>query len=188
MVLIGYSGVEEPRPSYFWNAWSACTPERWKMDADNESIKIDKMTRGQLVEYVMDLTDCSFTKDPDPWGNMEKQFMDLVDKNFEDGRRADVVFRATMNSIFEKLQSRLNDVNFIDTDCIYNTDDIKNIEAVMTGNISTSDYTALDLVHQRMVRKAKKTEAIKQRIENRRLSRNLSGYVYFFLSIRIFDN
>ena len=45
MVLIGYSGVEEPRPSYFWNAWSACTPERWKMDADNEFIKIDKMKR-----------------------------------------------------------------------------------------------------------------------------------------------
>ena len=50
----------------------------------------------------------------------------------------------------------------------------------MTGNISTSDYTALDLVHQRMVIKAKQTETIKQRIENRRLSRNLSGFVHRF--------
>ena len=56
---------------------------------------------------------------------------------------------------------------------MYNTDDIKNIEAVMAENISTSDYTALDLVHQHMVRIAKKTEAIKQRIE-------MGGSLIFF--------
>ena len=114
---------------------------------------------------------------------MMYQFVDLVDKNFQDGRRADVVFRTTMNSIFEKLQSRLNDVNFIDTERINKTDDIKNIEAVLAENISAFDYTALDLVHQRMVRIAKQTETFKQTVENRRLSRNLSGFIHNFQDI-----
>ena len=175
-----YSGVKEPRLSNFWNAWSASTAERWEVDAGNEAKKIDKMTRDQLVEYVMDVTKYSLTEGSVPLANMMYQFVDLVDKNFQDGRRADVVFRTTMNSIFEKLQSRLNDVNFIDTERINKTDDIKNIEAVLAENISAFDYTALDLVHQRMVRKAKQAETIKQRIENRRLSRNLSGFVHRF--------
>ena len=184
MVLIGYSGVEEPRPSYFWNAWSACTPERWKMDADLEAQKIDKMTREQLIEYVMDLTMSSTVNDGLKYAlNMRKQFADLADKNFQDGRRADTVFRVTMKSIFEKIQSRLNDVNLIDLECIYNTEDIKSIEAVMAGNISTSDYTALFLVHQRMVRRAKQLETTKQRIENRKHSRNLSGFIHRFQNL-----
>ena len=186
MVLIGYSGVEEPRPSYFWNARSACTAERWKMDADLEAQKIDKMTRDQLIEYVMDLT-----RSQDPVGflhgsaswNMRRQFEDLLSKNFQDGRRADTVFRVTMKSIFEKIQSRLNDVNLINLDCIYNTEDIKSIEVVMAGNISTSDYTALFLVHQRMVRRAKQLETTKQRIENRKHSRNLSGFIHRFQNL-----
>ena len=185
MVLIGYSGVEEPRPSYFWNAWSACTAERWKMDADLEIQKISKMTREQLIEYVMDLT-----KSQDPVGfvhgsaswNMRKQYEDLVNKNFRDGRRADIVFRATMESIFDKLQSRLNDVNLIDVECIYNTEDIISLETVMAGNMSTSDYTALFLVHQCMVKKGKHLvydrETTKQRIENRKHSRHLSGFIH----------
>ena len=187
MVLIGYSGVEEPRPSYFWNAWSACTAERWKMDADLEAQKIDKMTRGQLIEYVMDLTRFQdpvwFLHGSAPMNNMRKQFTDLIGKNFQDGRRADTVFRVTMKSIFEKIQSRLNDVNLIDLECIYNTDDIKSIEAVMTGNISTSDYTALFLVRQRMVRRAKQLETTKQRIENRKHSRNLSSFIHRFQNL-----
>ena len=173
MVLIGYSGVEEPRPSYFWNARSACTAERWKMDADLEAQKIDKMTRGQLIEYIVDLTVSSSLKEGSaPSNNMRKQFTDLIGKNFQDGRRADIVFKVTMKSIFEKIQSRLNDVNLIDLECIYNTNDIKSIQAVMNGNISTSDYTALCLVYQRMVRRAKELETTKQRIENRKHSRN----------------
>ena len=187
MVLIGYSGVEEPRPSYFWNAWSACTAERWKMDADLEAQKIDKMTRGQLIEYVMDLTRFQdpvwFLHGSAPMNNMRKQFTDLIGKNFQDGRRADTVFRVTMKSIFEKIQSRLNDVNLIDLECIYNTEDIKSIEAVMAGNISTSDYTALFLVHQRMVRRAKQLETTKQRIENRKHSRNLSSFIHRFQNL-----
>ena len=186
MVLIGYSGVEEPRPSYFWNAWSACTAERWKMDADLEAQKIDKMTRNQLIEYVMDLTRFQdpvwFLHGSAPLNNMRKQFTDLIGKNFQDGRRADTVFRVTMKSIFEKIQSRLNDVNLIDLECIYNTEDIKSIEAVMAGNISTSDYTALFLVHHCMVKKGKHIlydrETTKQRIENRKHSRNLSGFIH----------
>jgi len=180
MVLIGYSGVEEPRPSYFWNAWSACTAEQWKKDADLEAQKIDKMTRGQLIEYVMDLTrNWILTR------NMRNQFQDLLDKAFQDGRRADEVFRVTMKSIFEKLQFRLNDDNLIDVEFIYITEDIKSIEAVMTGNISAPDYTALFLVHQRLVRRAKQLEpaAIKQRIENRKHSRNLSGFIHRFQNI-----
>ena len=179
MVLIGYSGVEEPRPSYFWNAWSACTPERWKMDADLEAQKIDKMTREQLIEYVMDLTMSSTVNDGLKYLlNMEKQFADLADKNFQDGRRADIVFRATLKSIFELLQSRLNDVNLIDFECVYKSEDVKNIDTVMAGNISTSDYTALLLVHQYMIREAKQLETTKQRIENRKLSRHLSGFIH----------
>ena len=187
MVLIGYSGVEEPRPSYFWNAWSACTAERWKMDADLEAQKIDKMTRGQLIEYVMDLTRFQdpvwFLHGSAPMNNMRKQFTDLIGKNFQDGRRADTVFRVTMKSIFEKIQSRLNDVNLIDLECIYNTEDIKSIEAVMAGNILTSDYTALFLVRQRMVRRAKQLETTKQRIENRKHSRNLSSFIHRFQNL-----
>ena len=186
MVLIGYSGVEEPRPSYFWNAQSACTAERWKMDADLEAQKIDKMTRDQLIEYVMDLT-----RSQDPVGflhgsaswNMRRQFEDLVNKNFQDGRRADIVFRETIKSIFEKLQSRLNDVNLVDVECIYTTEDIKSIEAVMTGDLSLSDYTVICLVRQRMVRKAKQLETTKQRIENRKHSRNLSGFIHRFQNL-----
>ena len=178
MVLIGYSGVEEPRPSYFWNAQSACTAERWKMDADLEAQKIDKMTRSQLIEYVMDLTGL---QDSCRW-NMRKQFADLVNKNFQDGRRADIVFRETIKSIFEKLQSRLNDVNLVDVECVYTTEDIRSIEEVMTGDISTSDYTALFLVHHCMVKKGKHIlydrETTKQRIENRKHSRNLSGFIH----------
>ena len=183
MVLIGYSGVEEPRPSYFWNSWSACTAEQWKKDADLEATKIDKMTRGQLIEYVMDLTRSSTTIQY--YMNMRNQFQDLLNKTFQDGRKADDVFRVTMKSIFEKLQSRLTDVNLVDHEFIYITEDIKSIEAVMTGNISTSDYTALFLVHQRMVRRAKQLEptAIKQRIENRKHSRNLSGFIHRFQNI-----
>ena len=186
MVLIGYSGVEEPRPSYFWNARSACTAERWKMDADLEAQKIDKMTRDQLIEYVMDLTrlqdPVGFLHGSASW-NMRKQLEDLVDKNFQDGRRAEIVFREMINSIFEKLQSRLNDVNLIDLECIYNTKDFKSIQAVMNGNISTSDYTALCLVYQRMVRRTKQLESIKQRIENRKHSRNLSGFIHRFQNL-----
>ena len=183
MVLIGYSGVEEPRPSYFWNAWSACTPERWKMDADLEIQKIGKMTREQLIEYVMDLTRSSTVEGGLKYAlNMRKQYEDLVNKNFRDGRRADIVFRATMESIFDKLQSRLNDVNLIDVECIYNTEDIISLETVMAGNMSTSDYTALFLVHQCMVKKGKHLvydrETTKQRIENRKHSRHLSGFIH----------
>ena len=186
MVLIGYSGVEEPRPSYFWNARSACTAERWKMDADLEAQKIDKMTRDQLIEYVMDLTrlqdPVGFLHGSPSW-NMRKQLEDLVDKNFQDGRRAEIVFREMINSIFEKLQSRLNDVNLIDLECIYNTKDFKSIQAVMNGNISTSDYTALCLVYQRMVRRTKQLESNKQRIENQKHSRNLSGFIHRFQNL-----
>ena len=186
MVLIGYSGVEEPRPSYFWNARSACTAERWKMDADLEAQKIDKMTRDQLIEYVMDLTrlqdPVGFLHGSPSW-NMRKQLEDLVDKNFQDGRRAEIVFREMINSIFEKLQSRLNDANLIDLECIYNTKDFKSIQAVMNGNISTSDYTALCLVYQRMVRRTKQLESNKQRIENQKHSRNLSGFIHRFQNL-----
>ena len=183
MVLIGYSGVEEPRPSYFWNAWSACTPERWKMDADLEIQKIGKMTREQLIEYVMDLTRSSTVEGGLKYAlNMRKQYEDLVNKNFRDGRRADIVFRATMESIFDKLQSRLNDENLIDVECIYNTEDITSLETVMAGNMSTSNYTALFLVHQCMVKKGKHLlyvrETTKQRIENRKHSRHLSGFIH----------
>lgn len=174
MVLIGCSGVEEPRPSYFWNAWSACTAERWKLDADLETQKIEKMTREQLIEYITDLT----RKHKHFATNMRKQFADLADKNFQDGRRADIVFRATLKSIFELLPSRLNDVNLIDVECVYKCEDIKNIETVMAGNISASDYTALLCVHQSMTREAKQLEATKQRIENRKLSRHLSGFIH----------
>ena len=117
--------------------------------------------------------------------NMRKQYEDLVNKNFRDGRRADVVFRATMESIFDKLQSRLNDENLIDVECIYNTEDITSLETVMAGNMSTSDYSALFLVHQCMVKKGKHLvydrETTKQRIENRKHSRHLSGFIHRLL-------
>ena len=134
MVLIGFSGVEEPRPSYFWNAWSACSPDRWKMDADNELQKIDKMTRCQLFEYVTDLLSSSI-----PLQNMRKQYEDIIDKTCQDGRSADSVFWDRIDSINDKIYDRLNDENLIDIDRIYDNDDIKSIEAVMDENIATRD-------------------------------------------------
>ena len=100
MVLIGYSGVKEPKPSYFWNAWSACTAERWKMDAVNESERISRMERPVLIEYITDLTTSHSVS---AIVNMGKQFSDLKRIGAED------VFYSTMDSLFDKLQLRLHE-------------------------------------------------------------------------------
>ena len=145
MVLIGYSGVREPKPSYFWNAWSACTAERWKMDAVNESERISKMERPVLIEYITELTTSHSVS---AIVNMGKQFLDLRRLGAED------VFVTTMNNIFIELQLRLLQT-VGDADNSQNNEDITNIEIVMAGNVSTADFTALFLVHQYILRQAK---------------------------------
>ena len=163
MVLIGYSGVKEPKPSYFWNAWSACTAERWKMDAVNESERISKMERPVLIEYITDLTTSHSVS---AIVNMGKQFSDLKRIGAEE------IFYPTMKCLFDKLRLRLYEtVGDVDQ----TNEDIISIETVMDENISTANFTALFLVYQHMVRHEKleaELEPASQR-STRRKNQNL---------------
>ena len=186
MVLIGYSGVKEPKPSYFWNAWSACTADQWKMDAVNESEKISKMKRHVLIEYIMDLTT---SQSVSAVLNMRKQYLDLRKIGAQD------VFATIMKNIFDKLQSRLHET-VGDADKVFsiqNNEDITNIEKVMAGNVSTADFTALFLVHQYILRQAK-LEAelepashrnIRHMNENQLCNHYLKGFKQWLIEITV---
>ena len=130
------------------------------------------MSRVEFVEYIKDFT----TSDMSVF-NLGNQFDDLTDKNFDDGRRAHDVFLVTMKSIFDLLQSRLDEM---DNDLKVLNNNIKNIDIVMHGNLISSDYTVLYLVHQVMVKKAKRLEILtkENRPENRRLCRMMLGFVH----------
>ena len=183
MVLIGYSGVREPKPSYFWNAWSACTAERWKMDAVNEAERISKMDRSVLIEYIMDLTTSHSVS---AIVNMGKQFLDLRRLGAED------VFVTTMKNFFVELQLRLLET-VGDADNSQNNEDITNIEIVMAGNVSTADFTALFLVHQYILRQAKleaELEPASHRIarhmnENQLCNHYLRGFQQWLMEITV---
>ena len=163
--------------SSFWRAESVCKPETWKNDADEEFRSISEMPRAQLLEYIRDVTHGLLGM------NLRRQFADLERKNFEDGTRGQDVFLATMKSIFDLLQSKL--VTF-DHDLEVLGNDIKNIEIVMSGNITSSDYTVLFLVHQKMVKKEKRLATMaKEKIpenrklpENRKYCRMLLGFMH----------
>ena len=162
---------------YFWQAWSACRPETWKMDADEEFRRISKMPRAELLEYIKVIVNGL------PGMNLRRQFWDLANKSFDDGRRAQDVFLSTLKSIFDLLQSRLVETDH-DLDVLGN--DIKNIEIVMSGNITSSDYTVLFLVHQKLVKKEKRLATMaKDKIpenrklpENRKYCRMLLGFMH----------
>ena len=158
--------------SRFWQSDSAYIPERWEMDADEELQRIRKMSRVEFVEYIKDFTASEMSV-----FNLGKQFEDLTNMNFDDGRRAHDVFLVTMKTIFGLLQSRLDEM---DNDLKVLNNDIKNIKTVMAENITSSDYTVLYLVHQNMVQKAKRLEIItkENRPENRRLCRMVLGFVH----------
>ena len=162
--------LQKTPKSAFWKCDATWTPETWKIKANEESQKIDEMSRVALIEYIKD-----FTGTPVATVNLKKQLLEFVDKDFEDGRPAQVVFRETMKSIFDKLQTRLGE---FDVHHIHETDDIRNVRKLMTGDISTSDYTVLYLVHRHMVKKAKQIETMKQKQENGKYSRILLGFIY----------
>ena len=157
----------KPPKSYFWRSHTLF-PESWKIDADREIQRITQMSRNELIEYIKDLTG---TIPP------EMQFHSLRNKNFDDGRRAGDVYLVTINSIFGLLESRLEKVEL---NHINELIDINNVETVMNGDISSSDYTVLYLVHQSMIKHAKKQETMKQRQENRKCRRTLLGYIHRF--------
>ena len=156
---------------YFWQAWSACRPETWKMDADEEFRRISKMPRAELLEYIKVIAN-GF-----PGMNLTRQFSDLANKSFDDGKRAQDVFLSTLKSIFDLMQSRLVD---IDNDLKALNNDMGNVETVMAGNITSSDYTVLYLVHQIMVKKAKRLEILakENRPENRKYCRMVLGFIH----------
>ena len=137
--------------SDFWKFDFSNGAAPWIKEPWKESEKIDSMSRNELIEYVRD-----FTSSPPPASDVRNLFQSMYRMTLEYGNGlvycAQDIFILEMQQIFNNLNHRLKKIEK-QLDCIYHVDDTTNVKVVMAENISTSDHTALFLVHRFMTQK-----------------------------------
>ena len=137
--------------SHFWKFDSSNGTEPWmSRGISEEKRKIRFMAKDELIEYVKEIL-----LSPPEASDISKLFESLWNYTVEDPRSgyiygADDIFVLEMTDVFIDVRSRLKRIN---VDNAYDPTDFENVETVMGGNISSSNYTAIFLVHQHMTKK-----------------------------------
>ena len=155
----------------------------WERVREEESQKIAQMSIVQLFDYTQHIVDSETISDS--LQNIETHHCWIMSHNLRSeeiftvsGLDAAAEYKQTIISILAKLKSQLagktcltkgnslgltkrllNSLLILGELIIF--DDIKNVEKVMAGDISTLDYTALWLVQKRMLKTAEKTNKAK---------------------------